>query len=297
LSGFVSLEWVSNAQALGERRTKPIPGDAGPSRRRHAAAFLVRAEAHAQLAMHGFTTSNPVHRCLTVDAKRKLQTKEESANASMMEQPSDSLVNQLGSMIFEAINTPKYRLYVYLLTGFQLEKQATITILSTICNLLYCVAILLAFLGVGHVSRTTVLVCTLLTIYIGPAIVLIGFAALMGVLAAFALYPICSVLSIWVWFFLTSQAAQIIGHRLGLDMDKDGDVDSFDVLAWASKQWWGKYFWLEHVHGVLNAMYSGSDVPVRLGKIEGHLEKYGKQLDQICMQTTRASPREEKDRD
>jgi hypothetical protein len=216
----------------------------------------------------------------------------------MMEQPSDdSLVNQLGSMIFEAINTPKYRLYVYLLTGFQLEKQATITILSTICNLLYCVAILLAFLGVGHVSRTTVLVCTLLTIYIGPAIVLIGFAALMGVLAAFALYPICSVLSIWLWFFLTSQAAQIIGHRLGLDMDKDGDVDSFDVLAWASKQWWGKYFWLEHVHGVLNAIYSGSDVPVRLGKIEGHLEKYGKQLDQICMQTTRASPREEKDRD
>ena len=241
-----------------QRWTKPFPcaGDAAGSPRRNAATFLVRVEAYEPLHRHSSrVTIGHVHRCLTVDAKRKLQTKEESATSMMEQAPSGFLVDQLGSMIFEAINTPKYRLYVYILTGFQLEKQATITILSTICNLLYCVAILLAFLGVGHVSRTTVLVCTLLTIYIGPAIVLIGFAVLLGVLAAFALYPISSVLSIWLWFFLTSQAAQIIGHRLGLDMD------------------------------------------VRLGKIEGHLENYGKQLDQICMQTSRASPREEKDRD
>ena len=74
------------------------------------------------------------------------------------------------------------------------------------------------------------LIITLLTLYLGPAIVLIVIGLFGASIAAFAVYPVHSVLFPWTWFFLTSQIAQALGKYLGLDRDKDGDVDMLDFV-------------------------------------------------------------------
>jgi hypothetical protein len=48
--------------------------------------------------------------------------------------------------------------------------------------------------------------------------------------AAFAVYPVQSVLFLWTWFSLTSQVAQALGKYLGIETDKDGDVHMLDFL-------------------------------------------------------------------
>ena len=98
------------------------------------------------------------------------------------------------------------------------------------------------------------LIWTLATLYIGPAFILLFIGAHVALLVAFAMYPITSVLCIWMWFFLTSQFAQLIGKHLGLDQDKDGDVDVMDLIHYLSQTKLGKYIGLETLHDKLNKM-------------------------------------------
>lgn len=66
--------------------------------------------------------------------------------------------------------------------------------------------------------------------YIGPAIVVVIIGLLGASVAAFAVYPVQSVLFLWTWFSLTSQVAQALGKYLGIETDKDGDVHMLDFL-------------------------------------------------------------------
>ena len=68
------------------------------------------------------------------------------------------------------------------------------------------------------------------------------------------MYPVTSVLCVWLWFFLTSQCAQVIGKYFGLDQDKDGDVDVMDLIYYLSRTKVGKHIGLEILHDKLNNM-------------------------------------------
>jgi len=99
---------------------------------------------------------------------KKKSSNEESALAIADEDMPSGLIGVLGELVFEGLNTAKYRFYFYMATGAKLEKQQTIAFISTLCNLLYSVSILLGFLGVGGISRTSMLVFTLVTVLVGP---------------------------------------------------------------------------------------------------------------------------------
>lgn len=160
------------------------------------------------------------------------------------------LVEYLGKEMYNYINRPKYRFYVYMALGRSLpDEQSTIAMISTVCNVLYGITV---FFGFMLLRRDYMLLITILTLYIGPAIVLILIALVGASLAAFALYPVYSVLAMWTFFFLTSQVAQALGKYLGLDADKDGDVDMLDFVYWASTTKVGKFVGLPGIYTMLN---------------------------------------------
>ena len=160
------------------------------------------------------------------------------------------LVEFLGKEMYNYINRPKYRFYVYMALGTSLpDEQSTIAIISTVCNVLYGFLIWGGFI---FMRRDYMLVVTMLTLYIGPAIVLVIIGLLGASVAAFAVYPVQSVLFLWTWFFLTSQVAQALGKYLGLDSDKDGDVDMLDFVHWASQTRLGRWIGLPRLYTMLN---------------------------------------------
>jgi hypothetical protein len=111
------------------------------------------------------------------------------------------------------------------------SETNTIVFLNIVCNQLYSLCILAGFL---FLPRGYMLVGTLATLFVGPALVLLLLGSVGLILLAFAIYPISSVLTMWTVFFLTSRLAQVLGRYLGLDQDKDGDCDLLDLLHYAA---------------------------------------------------------------
>lgn len=208
---------------------------------------------------------------------KKKATHEDAAPAITEEDMPSGLVGTLGELVFEGLNSPKYRFYIYMVMGAKLERQQTIAFISTLCNLLYGVCILLGFLGIGGISRSSMLIFSMLTVLIGPAIILILLAGTVAVLAAFAFYPTVSVSVVWLCAFSTSRAGQMLGRRLGLDKDKDGDVDMLDVLAWAAERSWGKALRLDRIHAFLNPL--AVDLPGQVRKIMAKLDQIDDKVD------------------
>ena len=193
--------------------------------------------------------------CATTALAKKKKEEEPDVGTEGLPGDAGDLVDFLGVYVFEALNTPKYRFYVYMMTGYALNKQGTIAFISTTCNVLYGYWILKGFLGsgpLGSLPRTRMLLFTLLTLYVGPAMVLLVLGAAGAIVGCFAFYPMRSVMAMWSYFFLTSKAWHALGVRLGLDQDKDGDVDLSDVIKWASMRPWGRALRLHVLHAALN---------------------------------------------
>jgi hypothetical protein len=159
------------------------------------------------------------------------------------------LVEKIGKEIYAGVDRPKYKFYIYMTIGKLPDERSTIIFLNMLCNILYGVAVLAGFL---FLPRGYMLIGTALTIFIGPALILVLLGAVVLILVVFALYPVISVSSMLVFFFLTSQIAQVMGRRLGLDHDKDGDVDMLDLLSYAASTKWGKVLGLPKLHRMLN---------------------------------------------
>jgi hypothetical protein len=161
------------------------------------------------------------------------------------------LVQMLGKRFYAAMNRPKYKFYIFMTFGTKLpNEQDSIILLNMLCNILYSFSI---FLGFCFLPRGTMLLLTLVTLLIGPALVLFLLGCLAMTVVAFSLYPLRSVLCLWLYFFMTSKVAQILGRRLGLDHDGDGDVDLLDILHYTSTTQWGKTFGiLPKLHDLLN---------------------------------------------
>lgn len=155
--------------------------------------------------------------------KRKGDIEKEEA----LEQSIDDmgLVGMVGRLVFDVLN--EYQWYIKLMTGYWLDKQMTVMCISVVCNLIYCLSVVG---GMFIFSQNTMLIYGLLTIFIGPAIILVGIGLLALIIGAMALYPMISVSIFLLTWFFTTKLGQLIGKKLGLDCDNDGDVDFADFI-------------------------------------------------------------------
>jgi hypothetical protein len=170
------------------------------------------------------------------------------------------LVGMIGREMYQFVNTPKYKFYIYMTIGTLPDEQNTVAFLSTVCNVLYGICVWFGFI---FLDRNYMLLGTLLTLFVGPAIILVFLALVGGSLFAFAVYPIVSVLCMWVIFFLSSQIAQTLGTYLGLDSDADGDVDYLDLLHWAASKRLGKLLGIPAVYKFLNKLHSDPFIEIQ----------------------------------
>jgi len=214
-----------------------------------------------------------------VEAKKKMKHTDAMDTASgMPESKQDTsgdfkvpfLIDTLGKEIYRELaamtSRPKYKFYIYMTLGKLPEEQTFVAALNVICNFLYCTAIMLGFL---FLPRGYMLFGTILTLFVGPALILVLLGSMGLMAAAFCLYPVMSVVSMWLIFFLMSRAFQVLGRRLGLDHDKDGDVDLLDFLHYAAETSWGKLIGLPKLHDTLNkaSMDPFQEINRRLDKI------------------------------
>jgi len=155
------------------------------------------------------------------------------------------LVQLIGKEFYSALNSPTYKFFIYMTVGSLPSEKDAIVLVSTLCNVLYCISILIGFI---FFRRGPMLAFSIATLWIGPALVLmiLGFLGLMVV--GFALYPIISVSLMISCFFLTSQLGQTLGVRFGLDSDQDGDVDWLDLIHAMAKTELGKSMGLLKVY-------------------------------------------------
>jgi hypothetical protein len=182
--------------------------------------------------------------------RRKKETVEQFLNDEGEEVPEVHwLVELIGKEIYSIVSHRKYKFYIYMIVGKLPDEHSAILLLSTLCNVLYGMFVVVGFL---FLPRGFMLFGTLATLYFGPAMVLILLGSIGVAFAAFALYPITSVVGVWCFFFLISPLAQTIGRKLGLDHDKDGDVDFLDILHLVSETRWGKAIGLHKFHDMLN---------------------------------------------
>jgi hypothetical protein len=187
------------------------------------------------------------------------------------------LVEMIGKEMYSYVNRPKYKFYIYMSVGSLPDEQSTIVLLSTVCNVLYGVTILAGFM---LLPRNQMLVLTFFTVFVGPAIILVLLATAAVSLAAFAIYPVYSVVALWLWFFLTSQVAQSLGRHWGLDADQDGDVDLLDFLQYFAKTQIGQRIGLQGLHDRLNdaTMDPFQVIHQRLDQLKLHMEHESKRL-------------------
>jgi hypothetical protein len=183
------------------------------------------------------------------------------------------LVERIGKEIFAIVKRPKYKFYIFMTIGTLPEEQSTIALVNTLCNVLYGILVWLGFLWL---PRTFMLFATLLTLSIGPALVLILLGTIGLMLLSCALYPVTSVACLWVFFFSTSHVAQAIGRNMGLDGNRDDTVDFLDLLHILSESKWGAALGLRTLYNVLKEAN------------RCHLREIHCRLDQIHGMMTRA---------
>lgn len=164
-----------------------------------------------------------------------------------------------------------------MLVGGLPSEDATIVFLNALCNLLYGISIFVGFL---LFPRGYMLVVSLLTLFIGPAVILVAIGVSAGVLVAFTTYPVVSVLVMWTFFFLTSKIAQVLGRKCGLDHDGDGDVDLLDLLHWLAQTRVGRALDLAEVHAMFNdsSLEPLREINRKLLDIQSETQTIGKRL-------------------
>lgn len=177
------------------------------------------------------------------------------------------LIESLGKELYRAVDRPKYKFALYMTIGKLPDEASFVTMLNMVCNLLYSLAVLGGFV---FLPRGYMLVGAVVTLFIGPALILILIGILAVSLAAFTVYPMASVATMWLVFFLTSQLAQVLGRKLGLDQDKDGDVDWLDFVHYLGNTTVGKYIGLDKLHQMLKDanMDPFQEIHRRLDEIE-----------------------------
>jgi len=236
---------------------------------------MITARLYPFLAFLAFTLAT----FPAVDAFRRQKSNHTSVSATFTDVTlNDSdiphvhyLVEMIGKEFYAAVNQPKYKFFIYMTVGSLPSEKTTIVLVSTICNVLYGISILIGFL---FFRRGPMLVFSIATLWIGPALVLIILGSLGLMVAAFALYPMASVSVMILFFFMKSQVAQTLGKRFGLDSDQDGDVDWLDLMYVLANTELGESIGLLELHDFLHQckLDPFKEIHLRLDRIHENTE-------------------------
>jgi len=105
--------------------------------------------------------------------------------------------------------------------------------------------------GFARLPANFMLVLGLLTLFIGPLIAGWAMRILAAGFSTAAYAPVVIIVTAWMVVFLKSALFQTFALALGLDQDRDGDVDGMDVLHWFASTRCGQWLYLADVHRVL----------------------------------------------
>lgn len=155
----------------------------------------------------------------------------------------NGLVKVAGHYLYLSLDG--YHFYFKFFLGVDIDEQGTIVALSVVCNVVYCTLMLIGF---SSLPREFMIKVGLLTILIGPAVVLLLLAFLGATIVCMALYPGYFVLLIWIIDFVKGELVQRVGKYLGLDQDNDGDVDLEDIFLFFANSSLGRSLGLKEVH-------------------------------------------------
>lgn len=182
------------------------------------------------------------------------------------------LIGIVSHAMYNSINTPKYKLYLYMSMGFVPKESDFVFFVSTMCNLLYVLTLLAGF---TILPRGNMLVITALTFAIGPALILVMLGAAAAFIALSMFYPMAVAIALWLAFFVSTSLFQSIAIHLGLDHDGDGDVDWLDLLKWAASKPLGEWLKLDSLHRVMNQRNQATleNILHRIDKLEENLTK------------------------
>lgn len=200
--------------------------------------------------------------------QQKNSPAEDSAIVEQAAPEATGLIGLLATALFEFLDRPKYRFYLWATFGVSLDERSTVAGVTLLCNFLYVVIVLSLVLVV---PRAHWLVGTAATFFVGPAVVLAILGCIVGSLVVFALYPMTSVAAVWLACFLQSRLFQQIGLRLELDVDHDGDVDSMDIVKALAKTRLGRRLKLDAIHQFLNTVQAKT-TQARLETIESKID-------------------------
>jgi hypothetical protein len=186
------------------------------------------------------------------------------------------LVGEAGHYLWTYIAS--CRLYIWAITGYSMDEKLTVYCVSILCNILYCLIVLVGFY---FLPRDFMLVVGLFTSTIGPSLVLFVLGFIVLSIAFMAFYPMYTVACIWLFNFARSQFVQRLGLMLKLDIDGDGSVNWSDALAWAGKTKWGSRLGLNQLHDQICASRKHSLIDVIAECIERQEDKIVKHMERI----------------
>jgi hypothetical protein len=112
-------------------------------------------------------------------------------------------------------------------TGKQISEYTLILLLRISCNTLYLVTIIAGFMVL---PKNVMIFIGIMTSVIGPLIALVIIGVFFGTVALFIYAPVTCMNAICLSVWLGGPMGQRILKSMGLDKDKDGDVDMIDIL-------------------------------------------------------------------
>jgi hypothetical protein len=126
------------------------------------------------------------------------------------------------------VNEGSTRMVQSALSFLNLSKEVIAKLLNAIANLTFCAALLLGF---AYLPPDVMLGVTGVTIFFGPALVMLLINLFLGLAAVAAENPLAFAALLFAFTFVfRSTAGQILGRRAGLDKNQDGRVNCRDCV-------------------------------------------------------------------
>eukprot|EP00291_Cryptomonas_curvata_P027303 CAMPEP_0172162414 /NCGR_PEP_ID=MMETSP1050-20130122/6657_1 /TAXON_ID=233186 /ORGANISM="Cryptomonas curvata, Strain CCAP979/52" /LENGTH=246 /DNA_ID=CAMNT_0012832399 /DNA_START=111 /DNA_END=847 /DNA_ORIENTATION=+ len=169
-------------------------------------------------------------------------------------------------------------LYIWVTTGYSFDEKLTIYCVSILCNVLYCLTMLIGFI---FLPRDLMLLIGLFTATIGPSLVLFILGTIAISILFMAFYPMYTVAIIWSFNFIRSHFMQKLALTLELDVDGDGTVNWSDAIAWAGKTKWGSRLGMNFLHDQLLYFRTKSVTEFISERIDQQEEKIIKHIERI----------------
>ena len=152
-------------------------------------------------------------------------------------------VGYLGHKLWGKI--PKHHWLYKRVIGNAIDEKKIDEFLTIVCNFLYCFVVFIGFL---YFPIDTMLFVVIVTLPVGPAIVLFALVLLVVPMVLMALYPMCTVAVIWAFHFLRSRLWQKLALFLKLDVDGDGTVDWADLIELIGRTYLGSRLGFQRLH-------------------------------------------------